>query len=92
MASCAACGKQVSTSRGGWGLRERDLVYHIRCAPDDLLDDATSEWDAILDRGMTYFVKKYSPEGRGPNDRRQTLASFAELGGRISAESKRRKK
>lgn len=93
MVACASCGKQISTAKGPAGIRERDQVYHINCAPDDLLADALSEWDAILDRGLTYFVKKYSTSrGGGLRGRQAYVGLFSEMGRSMAAESKKRKK
>lgn len=93
MVSCAACGKLISTQERADGIRERDQAYHVSCAPDDLLDDAASEWKAILDRGLTYFVKKYSVQGRAkPGGRQANVGLFAELGKALAEESRRRKK
>lgn len=91
MVTCSACGKPISGKDRDLGIRERDQSYHIACAPDDLLDDAVSEWNAILDRGVVYFVRKYSVPG-GPKSRNRAarVDSFADLGKRIIAESKRR--
>lgn len=87
MVLCASCGREISTQ----GLRKRDHAYHLRCAPDDLLSDAGSEWQAIFNRGVTYFVKKYSVRVKR-GGRRACVDAFASMGEAMSAESKRRKK
>ena len=92
MAICSACRKQISGKEGDRGIRERDHVYHIACAPNDLLDDAASEWSAILDRGVRYFVKKYSPRGVRPGGRAAYIDHFADMGKEIAAETSGRKK
>jgi hypothetical protein len=53
---CSACGQPIEV--GG----ERDLLYHLPCAPGDLLDDAVTEGNAVLTRGITYYVNKYLPD------------------------------
>ncbi len=91
MVSCAACGKLISAQGSASGIRERDQVYHIHCAPDDLLGDAATEWGAILDRGMKYFVKKYSIRKK-PGDRFAHVGRFSDMGRGITAELKKRQK
>ncbi len=91
MVNCSACGKTISGKGRDQGIRERELVYHISCAPSDLLDDAVSEWNAILDRGIKYFVRKYSPRaGKRSGGRATNVGDFADLGVALIAETKRR--
>ena len=93
MVVCTSCGKSISTRGGVDGVRERDQAYHIECAPSDLLGDALSEWNAIYNRGVKYFVKKYSAQGgTGRGDRQGHVNLFAEMGKALAAESKKRKK
>ncbi len=95
MVACKACGKKVATEAGGIGVRERDQAYHIACAPDDLLGDALSEWDAILDRGIKYFVKKYSVTDQKKAlklNRQSYSAQFARMGEALKNELRERKR
>lgn len=43
-------------------VAERDILYHLSCAPDDLLRDAVTEGNAVLARGIVYYVNKYLPD------------------------------
>ncbi len=95
MVVCKACGKKVATEAGGIGVRERDQAYHIACAPDDLLVDALSEWDAILDRGIKYFAKKYSVADQKKTvklNRQSYNAQFTRMGEALKKELRVRKR
>lgn len=90
MASCAACGKPISGGGAG-GIRAKERRYHLRCAPDGLIADATDEWGAIFDRGIGYFLGKYSLLGEPKRGSRSvSVGHFADLGRKLLAESKRR--
>jgi len=91
MVECNSCGKTIST-RSGEGIRERDQSFHVECAPNDLLTDSISEWNAIYDRGVSYFVKKYSAQKGARGGQQANVGRFADIGKALVAESKRRKK
>jgi len=59
MTKCSACGNNIDEGTAGLSVSERDLVYHTRCVPYDLLTDAVGEWNAVVNRGIAYFVNKY---------------------------------
>jgi len=89
---CAGCGKPIVTEESKISVGERDLNYHLSCAPDDLLNDAVTEGNAILARGVTYYVNKYLPDQlRAPNWPRAAtkmpnddeLARYAEIFSRM---------
>jgi hypothetical protein len=59
---CNACGQPIEVGGEPIHIGERDLLYHLPCAPGDLLDDAVTEGNAVLTRGITYYVNKYLPD------------------------------
>ncbi len=59
MMNCTACGRVISKRDQESTIRERDQVYHLKCAPGDLIGDANEEWNAVATRGIGYFVQKY---------------------------------
>lgn len=91
MVACGVCGKEIRRGGGANGIHERDQVYHIECAPEDLLDDAASEWSAIFRKGVKYFIKKYSVHMKS-GGRLAYVDRFADMGRGITAELKRREK
>jgi len=91
MTVCTSCGKKISP-HSAEGIRERDQSYHIGCAPNDLLDDSVAEWKAIYDRGVKYFVKKYSTHvDTKSGGQRGNFSLFVDMGRTLTAESKKRK-
>ncbi len=66
MVKCSGCGKAIE---GGdtINIGLEDKTYHIACAPDQLLGDALEEWNAIVKRGVKYFVGKYQPPKARPS-------------------------
>ncbi|MBI2183658.1 MAG: hypothetical protein HYU39_01735 [Thaumarchaeota archaeon] len=87
------------------GIGESNLLYHLSCAPTDLLRDSITEANAIIAKGVTYFVNKYLPnELRAPSWPKkskkiltdQELAAYTEIFARLikdyRCESDRRKK
>jgi len=59
---CSACGQPIEVGGEPIHIGERDLLYHLPCAPGDLLEDAVTEGNAVLTRGITYYVNKYLPD------------------------------
>lgn len=56
---CSVCGKDIEGERPVSSIRGTDQVYHVGCAPEELVRDALAEWDAIVKKGVKYFVRKY---------------------------------
>ncbi|MBI4257962.1 MAG: hypothetical protein HY619_03310 [Thaumarchaeota archaeon] len=105
MAACAKCGQRLKISEDSISIGERDLHYHVACAPNDLLQDVITEANAIVSRGIKYFVDKYLPNklraSSWPKMREKIptddeLTGYTELFARLikdcRAESDRRKK
>ncbi len=66
MVNCSGCGRAVEGGEAiNIGIEEK--VFHLSCAPDQLVDDALEEWSAIVKRGVTYFVGKYQPPNARPS-------------------------
>jgi hypothetical protein len=88
MVACAACGKPIPPDRSAPAIRSGEAVYHLRCAPGQLIEGASEEYQAILKKGVRYFVEKYSslpePSADVGND-------FLELGRAFEAEREHRK-
>jgi hypothetical protein len=88
MVTCSSCGRPFSASESELSFRSGDALYHVACAPTALLDSASEEFEAVLRKGIRYFVEKYSgPEGP-PGD---PGARFLALGRAIEQERSRRK-
>lgn len=62
MAKCSGCGDLIKVGEGRIHIGENGLFYHVSCAPSDLLTDAVTEGNAVLARGITYYVNKYLPD------------------------------
>jgi hypothetical protein len=87
MADCSVCGAPVGGAAGGPGIRAEAEIYHVRCAPDTLLRAAGEEYEAILRKGVSYFVEKY---GVAPSDPPRSGAEFLEVGTAVLQERARR--
>jgi len=61
MVTCTGCGRAIELTEDGINIGERDQTYHLKCTPDDLLADAITEGNAIVARGVTYYVNRYLP-------------------------------
>jgi hypothetical protein len=87
MEECAGCGESVELGGPSPVLRSSGKFYHLTCAPADLVNNAAEEYQAILRKGMRYFVEKYS----APGDSETDLGSrFLALGRSIEEERRRR--
>lgn len=62
MVRCSGCGDTILVSGERIHIGENGLLYHVSCAPSDLLTDAVTEGNAVLARGITYYVNKYLPD------------------------------
>lgn len=93
MSTCASCRRQIVSGRGKVGIRNRGKAYHLSCAPASLLNTAIEEWDAILSRGVEYFVAKYVPADARPVGKGgpAVVSRFAEIGEKLKAEAKSRR-
>jgi hypothetical protein len=87
MSVCVACGKPISLDGTQPVLRSADAIYHLTCAPGELLESAGDEYQAILKKGVRYFVEKYSGPAEPPLD---PGARFLNLGRAVEAERERR--
>jgi hypothetical protein len=85
MTPCAKCGAALSEERPG--IRAESGVFHVTCAPSELVERASDEYRAIVRKGVRYFVEKYAEEGRSESD---TGAEFLRLGRELEAERTRR--
>ena len=86
--TCARCGKSLADDRGELWLRSGTSRYHLACAPNDLIESASEEYQAILRKGIRYFDEKYSEPSEsngGLGDR------FLALGRAVEAERDRRR-
>lgn len=59
---CSGCGDVIKVGQDKVHIGENGLVYHLSCAPSDLISDAVTEGNAVLARGITYYVNKYLPD------------------------------
>lgn len=101
MVTCSACGKRIEEEGRLSSIMSKDLVYHLGCAPEGLVRDAMTEWDAIVTKGIKYFVSKYlPPEGRPStllnadtprNESTSYSRLFTEFGDVLRKEIERRK-
>ncbi len=88
MATCASCRKEIRPT-GISGIRDGRKAYHLACAPKSLLSNAVEEWDAILSRGIEYYVGKYSVKS-SPRGKDALFRHFASLGVKLKAEAQAR--
>jgi hypothetical protein len=87
MTACAACAGAIEPGGSRSALRSGERVYHVACAPTELLESASEEHRAIVRKGVRYFVEKYSA---GPEGDPDVGRSFVELGRAIDVERERR--
>jgi hypothetical protein len=66
MPTCEACGRAMSEGAGQVNLGSAGKHYHMGCAPAALVADALTEWNAIVAKGVKYFVEKYLPAETRP--------------------------
>ncbi|HTW39257.1 MAG TPA: hypothetical protein VMF04_00100 [Thermoplasmata archaeon] len=86
MTDCVACGQPTSDARPS--IRAGSLVYHVACAPPELLDAASEEYRAILRKGVRYFLEKYAEPESPATD---PGPAFLRLGQAIEAERGKRR-
>ena len=87
MIQCSACGKPVGVGGGEPSLRHGQMIYHVRCAPQDVIETVAAEYQAILRKGVRYFVEKYSGSSNPESD---LGGQFLALGGAVLEEQLRR--
>jgi hypothetical protein len=58
---CRSCGRPIDADGREPGLARGEESYHLHCAPTDVVRDATEEWNAIVRKGVRYFIEKYVP-------------------------------
>ena len=87
MVACAGCGNPIGPDGDSVGLRDTEAVYHVRCAPTPLLAAAGDEYEAILRKGVSYFVGKYGSPSHPAEDPGST---FLIVGNAIRVERQRR--
>ena len=85
MAECTSCRRSLASSDPS--LRGSDGTYHLRCAPTPLLDAAAEEHEAIVRKGVRYFVQKYDGSGDTTDD---WSARFVALGTALDRERRSR--
>ncbi len=86
MATCAGCGQPIERSSTE-AIRTGEQAFHLSCAPLPLLDDAREEYEAILRKGVQYFVEKYHV---GSTDGSRPERLFIAMGAALEAERARR--
>jgi hypothetical protein len=87
MDRCSTCGEAVTAAEAVPVLRSEAGLYHLPCAPAALVVSAAEEYQAILRKGVRYFVEKYGASPSGPQD---LGGSFLRLGRAVEAEAQRR--
>ena len=87
MTECDECGQELAPTDRCSALRQGTAWYHLACAPRELVATAFEEHQAILRKGIRYFVEKYSA---APADALQLGATFVDLGRALEAERARR--
>jgi hypothetical protein len=86
-AACAVCGKPLLMGDPRPVLRSGEAHYHLTCAPSAVIEGAAEEYEAILRKGVRYFVEKYTE----PTDSASDMGSrFLGLGRAIEVERSRR--
>lgn len=87
MTACGGCRRELDPATEPQFLRSADRVYHLPCAPAELLAAASEEYRAIVRKGIRYFVDKYEGPGVADPD---VARKFLELGRSIDGEIARR--
>ena len=59
MQNCAQCGRAIAEDGLPASVASGTGRFHLACAPDSLLQAVNEEWNAILRKGIRYFVEKY---------------------------------
>ncbi|MFZ0891113.1 MAG: hypothetical protein WB778_08575 [Thermoplasmata archaeon] len=86
MTDCAGCGLAIDSDLRP-AIRSGSQRFHLPCAPAALLAEAQEEYDAILRKGLRYFLEKYHA---GPTESKSPGPQFIELGSALAAERTRR--
>jgi hypothetical protein len=87
--ACSGCGQPLLPTDPRPVLRSTDARYHLTCAPIGVLESAEEEYQAILRKGVRYFVEKYE----GSLDLKSDIGTrFLELGRALEQEHERRAK
>jgi hypothetical protein len=86
MTMCAACQQPIDEDQPS-AIRSGEVQFHLACAPASLLAEVYEEYEAILRKGVRYFVEKYRA---GPVDATRPGPQFIELGSALEAERSRR--
>jgi hypothetical protein len=86
MTNCAECGAAIDLDARP-AIRAGAQCFHLTCAPAALLAGAQEEYEAILRKGVRYFLEKYHP---GPLDSTAPGSEFLAFGSALAAERARR--
>ncbi|MFZ3356165.1 MAG: hypothetical protein WA549_05325 [Thermoplasmata archaeon] len=86
MTNCADCGAVIGSDPRP-AIRSGPQSYHLTCAPAALLAEAQDEYEAILRKGVRYFLEKYHV---GPTEAAHPGPQFVALGSAIATERTRR--
>ncbi|MGI0071900.1 MAG: hypothetical protein ACRECT_07570 [Thermoplasmata archaeon] len=87
MTRCAGCSKPLEPAVTEEILRSGGDLYHLACVPGALLATAAEEYQAILRKGVRYFVDKYGDPAVEHDDLGDR---FLRLGRAVEAERRRR--
>jgi hypothetical protein len=87
MTNCPACGGAIDPGGSPPSLRAGEHRYHPSCAPPEVVAAALEEYEAILRKGIRYFVEKY---GDTPPSPAELGTRFLNLGRALEAERERR--
>jgi hypothetical protein len=89
LSDCAVCGQPILVQDAGAALWSGGAPYHLGCAPSEVVENAAEEYQAILRKGVRYFIEKYG----GPVDSANDLGRrFLALGQAVEEEQARRTK
>jgi hypothetical protein len=89
LTACAVCGQPILVEDAGAAVWYGGAPYHLGCAPSEAVVNAAEEYQAILRKGVRYFIEKYG----GPADSANDLGRrFLALGRAVEEEQARRTK
>jgi hypothetical protein len=89
ISTCAGCGQPIRSADPWPALWSGGVPYHLACAPSGAIESAAEEYQAILRKGVRYFVDKYG----GPSDSAKDIGGrFLTLGRAVEEEQVRRSK
>jgi hypothetical protein len=89
VATCPVCKQQILPDDPIGPLRSGDELYHVACAPSMLIESVAEEYQAILKKGVRYFVEKYSDPSAPAAD---FGSRFLALGRAVEVERERRQR